>query len=75
MRMADWYIRKASITEVMSRDGSNKFSQAAGQLTKFQEEVEEIAEALQVAGSALVETEEALGKSLKQSNKAHGRKI
>ena len=56
MRMADWYIRKASITEVISRDGSNKFSQAAGQLMKFQEEVEETSEAFQVAGSALLET-------------------
>ena len=43
----------------MSKDGSNKFSQAAGQLTKFQEDVEEMAEALQVAGSALAETEKA----------------
>ena len=26
----------------MSRDGSNRFTQAAGQLTKFEEEVEEV---------------------------------
>ena len=59
MRVAEWYIRNGGITEFMSRDGSNKFSQVAGQLTK-EEEVNEIAEALQMEGSALAETEEAL---------------